>query len=261
VKSLLLALVFFFAFLVRGGAQNLTIYDDALENGWVSYGWATLNYSNTSPVHSGSKSVSVVDPGSSYQAIYLHHDAFNPGLYQSLSFWIYPTVAKTNEVHVQATLNGNAQAAVNLSFTSAQVNQWQQVTIPLSSLGVAGNTSFDGFWIQNITGGPLTFYVDDIALIAAPVPNPVPLTADAQSIVRTFDSRLHGINLAVWDSNLTTTATGTTLSAMAAGSIRFPGGSSSDDYDWFTDRQVSNGSFQWVNNAFTFARVVEAAGA
>ena len=35
------------------------IYDDALENGWVNWGWATLNYANTSPVHSGSDSISV----------------------------------------------------------------------------------------------------------------------------------------------------------------------------------------------------------
>ena len=27
-----------------------TAYDDALQNGWVSYGWATLNYANTGTV-------------------------------------------------------------------------------------------------------------------------------------------------------------------------------------------------------------------
>jgi len=61
-------------------AQNSqVIYDDALENGWVSYGWATLNFSNTSPVYSGAYSISVdaVD----YGALYLHHDAFNTGAY------------------------------------------------------------------------------------------------------------------------------------------------------------------------------------
>ena len=35
------------------------IYDNALENGWQNWGWATLNYANPSPVHSGSDSVSV----------------------------------------------------------------------------------------------------------------------------------------------------------------------------------------------------------
>ena len=29
----------------------------ALQNGWGNYGWATLNYANTSPVHSGANSI------------------------------------------------------------------------------------------------------------------------------------------------------------------------------------------------------------
>ena len=92
------------------------------------------------------------------------------------------------------------QTAVYLSFTATQVNKWQQVTIPLSSLGVAGNANFDGFWIQNQTGGPLTFYVDDISLIAVPPPDPVMVTVNPQNVIRTIDSRTYGMNIAIWDS-------------------------------------------------------------
>jgi len=246
---------------LSANAQDLAIYDDALQNGWQDYGWATINYANTSPVHGGGKSISVSDPGSSYQALFLHHAAFDPSLYQSLSFWIYPTTAGTNEMQVQATLNGNPQTAVELSFTPAQVNHWQQMTVALSSLGVAGNPDFDGFWIQNQTGGPLTWYVDDVSLSAIAPPNPVPLTVDAQSVIRTIDSRIYGLNLAIWDSALSGSATGTLLATMGTGAMRFPGGSASDDYDWQTDRSVSNGTFQWVNNAATFASVIGAQGA
>jgi alpha-L-arabinofuranosidase len=268
VRSRLLRVKFFaFTFLVLFGitlgvrAQDLVIYDDALENGWQSYGWATLNYANTSPVQSGSDSISVIDPGSSAEALYLHHAAFDPSFYQSLSFWIYPTTAQTNEFQVQATLTGAPQTAVMLSFTAAQVNQWQQVTIPLASLGVAGKANFDGFWIQNNTGGPLTWYIDTISLPAVPPPNPAPLTVNAQSVVRTVDARTSGVNLAIWDSYLNTTATGPLLTAMGTGAVRFPGGSASDDYDWSTDRSALNGTFQWANNAATFASVTAAAGA
>ena len=239
----------------------MAVYDNALQNGWQNYGWATINYANTSPVHGGSDSISVTDPGASHQALYLHHSAIDPSLYQSLSFWIYPTAAGTNQLHVQATLNGNAQPAVNLSFTAAQANQWQQETISLASLKVAGNATFDGFWIQNNTGGPLTFYVDDISLIAIPPPNPVPLAVDAQSVIRTIDSRIAGINLAIWDGNLGGAATTGILTAMGTQVLRFPGGSASDDYDWQTDRSVDNGTFQWVNYAAAFARVAETRGA
>ena len=248
-------------FAANAAAQDLVIYDDARQNGWQDFGWATINYGNASPVHGGANSISVTDPGSSYQALYLHHNAFDPSLYQSLSFWIYPTVARTDELAVQATLLGVSQPAVSLTFTSGQLNQWQHVSIPLVNLGVAGNANFDGFWIQNNTGGALTFFVDDISLIANAAPNPVPLTVDAQSVIRTIDARIYGLNLALWDQYLGGAATGSLLATMDTRAVRFPGGSASDDYDWQTDRSVSNGTFQWVNHAATFARVTEARGA
>lgn len=239
----------------------MAIYDDALENGWQNYGWATLNYANTSPVHSGSDSISVTDPGASYEALYIAHSAFNPSLYQSLTFWIYPTAAGTNQLQVQAILNGAAQAAIPLSFTAAQVNSWQQITLTLSALGVANNPSFGGFWIQNITGGPLTFYVDDISLVAVPPPNPVPLTVNPQTIIRTIDSRIYGMNLGIWDSLLGGSATQPLLASMQTGAFRFPGGSDSDSYNWQTGENAANGSFQWANSAATFAGVTATQGA
>lgn len=240
----------------------MVVYDDALENGWQDYGWATLNFANTNPVLSGdSTSISVVDPGTSYEALYLGHASFNPSAYQSLSFWIYPTAAGTNELVVEAEINGNAQTAVMLSFTAAQKNSWQQITVPLSSLGVANNANFDGFWIQNNTGGPLTFYVDAISLVAAPPPNPVVVTVNPQTVIRTIDSRIYGMNMAIWDSLLSGTATGNLLTTMQTGALRFPGGSASDQYNWQTDLSVPNGTYLWPNNAATFAGITAAQGA
>ena len=238
----------------------MVVYDDALENGWQNYGWATLNYYNTSPVYSGAASISVTDPGSSYEALYLGHAAFNPSPYQNLSFWIYPTAAGTNQLQVQAILGSTAQTAVKLSFTAAQVNQWQQITIPLSSLGVAGNPNFTGFWIQNITGGPLKFYVDAISLLAVPPPNPVPLTVNPQTVIRTIDSRIYGMNIVIWDSYLSGTATANALAAMGTGALRCPGGSASDQYNWQTNYSIPNGTYFWPSNASTFAAITATQG-
>jgi hypothetical protein len=239
----------------------MVVYDNALENGWMDYGWATLNFANTSPVYSGTASISVVDPGTSYEALYLGHAAFNPSSYQSLSFWIYPTVSGSNQLQVQATLSGTAQTPVMLSFTAAQAKHWQQETIPLSSLGVAGNANFDGFWIQNITGGPLTFYVDAISLVAIPPPNPVPLTVNPQSVIRTIDGRMYGMNIDIWDLLLSGTATASSLAAMQTGALRFPGGSASDQYEWQTNLSVPDGTYFWPDNAATFAGVTATQGA
>jgi len=260
VKPLVLAVLLLGCLLSRAGAQNMVVYGDALESGWQNYGWATINYSNASPVYSGTASISVVDPGSSYEALYLGHAAMDTSPYQSLSFWIYPTVSGSNELQVQASINGTAQPPVALSFTTAQVDHWQLTTIPLSTLGAANNASFTGFWIQNITGGPLTFYVDAMSLIAIPPPNPVPLTVNAQDILRTIDGRMYGINVAIWDSYLSGAATTSLFATMGTGAIRFPGGSASDDYDWQTGLSVSNGT-RWANNAATFAKVTQTQGA
>ena len=243
-------------------AQDQIVYDDALENGWSDWSWATVNYSNTNPVHSGSKSISIVDPTTSWEALYLHHAAFNSSPYQNLEFWIYPTKASTNELLLQATLGGSGQTAVYLSYTTAQINSWQHVIISLANLGVANKTNFDGFWLQNSTGAAITFYMDDITLTAIPPPNPVTVSVNAQSVVRTIDNRIYGLNATIWDGQFSSVASGTLLAAMNTQVIRIPGGSASDDYDWQTDRTVSTGStYQWATNAAIFAQRIESSGA
>ena len=245
--------------LVARGQGDQIIYDDARQNGWQDYGWATINYANSNPVHGGSHSISVIDPTTNYQALYLHHAAQSTALYQSLRFWIYVTTANAQPLLVQATRYGTAQN----TFTLSNLTQsgWTQVTIPLSNLGVSNVADFDGFWIQNNTGAPQTWYVDDVALLAAPPPDTIQINVDVSSVIRTIDGRIYGLNTAIWDQQLASAASGNLLTVMNTQLLRFPGGSLSDDYEWQTDRSVSNGSFQWASSAATFATVAAARGA
>ena len=142
------------------GRADQIVYDDALQNGWSSYGWATLNFANPSPVHGGADSISVASSG--YQALYVHHAAQAGSLFTNLTFWINGA-SGGQMVQVQATLNGTPQAAVTLA--ALPVNGWRKETISLAALGVATSPAFDGFWIQAQSGSPIpTFYVDDILL-------------------------------------------------------------------------------------------------
>src|SRR5947208_5014370 len=84
------------------GQVDQSIYADSLLNGWQNYGWATLNYSNPSPVHSGTASISV--NATAYQALYLHHEAFDTGLYTNLTFWIHRGSTGGPLLKVQALL-------------------------------------------------------------------------------------------------------------------------------------------------------------
>ncbi|HEX5323496.1 MAG TPA: hypothetical protein VFW40_06900, partial [Capsulimonadaceae bacterium] len=89
---------------------NFIVYDDSLENGCANWGWATLNYSNTSPVHSGNDSISV--SAGPNQALYIHANAFNTSPYVSLNFYINGGASGGQQLQVQATIGGTAQTAV-----------------------------------------------------------------------------------------------------------------------------------------------------
>ena len=140
-----------------------TLYTDSLQNGWTNYSWATVNFSATSPVHTGADAISV--QSGAYQALYLHHAAQSSAPFTALTFWINGGPAGGQRLQAQATLNGTAQAAYALP--TPQANAWTQVTIPLSALGAAGQSNFDGIWIQDSSGAaePI-YYVDDVALVS-----------------------------------------------------------------------------------------------
>ena len=240
-------------------AGSQIVYDDALENGWQNYGWATLNYANANPVH-GNSDASIRVDAAAYQALYLHHDPFDSTPYASLSFWIHGGTAGGQTLQLQATTNGNPLTAVPIPAPSA--NAWQQVTVPLASLGVADQANFDGFWLQNTSGSTLpTFYVDDIVLLTNPPPATIELSVNAASVIRQVDARIFGTNTAIWDDQLGTAANLALLAQIGVGSLRYPGGSASDDYDWQLDRSVTNNSFQWASAFSTFAPLAAALGA
>lgn len=233
-----------------------TIYDDALVNGWKNYGWAALNYSNSSPFHSGSYSISVT--AGPYEALFLHHAAFATSGYSNLTFWIHGGTSGGQLLRVQALLNGSAQPGTNLPPLTTS---WQQIVLPLAALGVANQPNMDGFWIQSRVGSNLpTFYVDDIQLTSVPPPAVVHLSIVATQTVRTVDARVFGLNVAVWDSVLDTTNTIGLLKDMDNRALRFPGGGLADDYHWETNTTGTN-TWQWTTSFSKFVNVMTNTGA
>ena len=81
-----------------------TVYDDALQNGWQNWGWATLDYANTSPVHSGSDSISVTM--SAWQGIQLYHPNMDSTPYFSITFWLHGGTSGGQNLKVYCLLNG-----------------------------------------------------------------------------------------------------------------------------------------------------------
>jgi alpha-L-arabinofuranosidase len=233
------------------------VFNDALINGWQNWSWATVNPANSSPVHSGTRSISVI--AGAWQAIYLHHDAFDSSGLTDLVFWIHGGSSGGQRLQVQGLLNGTAQSAVSLSPLTA--NSWQKITISLASLGVANKPNMDGFWIQDQSGSSQpTFYLDDISLTAVPPPSTVNIAVDASQTVRTIDARHFAVNAAVWDAVFDTQTTISLLTEMGNQALRFPGGSLSDEYHWQSNTSGNN-TWQWATSFDKFAHVASATAA
>src|SRR5579872_2060669 len=177
-----------------GWAQiDQPVYTDSLQNGWQNYGWATLNYTNPSPFHAGSNSISV--SCGPYRALYLHHAAFDTAPFTNLAFWIHGGPTGGQRLQVQVTLNGKPQLAHPLAPLSPNI--WQQIVVSLATLDVDYAPNMDGFWIQEATGATIpTFFVDDIFLQAGPPPGSNPtnfINLDAAAQRHPISPRIYGL--------------------------------------------------------------------
>ncbi|HVM48129.1 MAG TPA: Ig-like domain-containing protein, partial [Candidatus Acidoferrum sp.] len=156
-----------------GLAQNQAIYTDSLQGNWQNWSWdTTINLANTSPVHSGSDSIAVTITAE-WGALYLDDTtAFNSSPYTNLTFWINGGASGGQILKLQGLLNG-ATPTNYVQLGPLAAATWQQVAVPLSTLGVANKPNMNGLWLQDLTGGPQpTFYVDDILLVTNSTPPP-----------------------------------------------------------------------------------------
>jgi alpha-N-arabinofuranosidase len=215
------------------GQANLAIYTDNLVNGFQNGSTASVNlgFANPAP-HSGQYCLGATIFGN--EIVAFQSADFSTTPYSSLSFWVNGGSTGGQLLEVWGLLDGASQVAYQLS--ALPTNSWQQITIPLSSLSVAGKPNFNGIWIQGHNqSSQATFYMDDVQLIAAPPPAVVHLRADARTVLETVDPRQFGLNTATWDGNLGASTTLSLLEAAGCSALRWPGGSTSDQYHWASD--------------------------
>jgi hypothetical protein len=239
--------------------SNLTIYADSLAPGWQDYSYdCTRNFANTSPVHSGSDSISVTVT-SAYGGLQLYHVEMTNTAYASISFWLNGGPSGGQQLQMYGNLDAggvNTAQGARYYLSTPVASFWQQYTVPLSALGVANTTNFTGFAIQDSAGSAEpVFYLDDIQLVSAAAPALTHLTVNASQPIRTADARWFGINTPNWDSVLDTPQTMTLLTNMGAQALRFPGGSESDDYHWLFNR-TDNNTWTWASSLANFIHVI-----
>jgi hypothetical protein len=86
------------------------------------------------------------------------------------------------------------------------------------------------------------------------------ITVDATDVVRTVDERVFGVNTAIWDSSFSDPRTQSLLQAADVRTLRFPGGSQSDTYDWKRNRSYDTttgvlNDWSWFTDFDAFAAV------
>jgi alpha-L-arabinofuranosidase len=240
-------------------AASLAIYTDGLVNGWTDGSYnCTRSFSNPSPVHSGSDSISATVT-SAYGGIQLNHSSMTNTAYASISFWLQGGISGGQQLQMYGTL-GNAAQAARYHLSTPPANVWQQYTVPLSALGVANATNFTGFAIQDSAGSAEpTFYLDDIQLVSDIVPALIHVGINATQPLRSADARWFGLNTAIWDSYFDTAYTSNALSELGTQILRFPGGSASDDYNWATGKSGAN-TWAWATSFGNFIHIATNAG-
>lgn len=85
---------------------------------------------------------------------------------------------------------------------------------------------------------------------------------DAHQVVRTIDERVFGVNAAIWDSSFGDPQTLSLLQAADVRTLRFPGGSLSDTYDWKSNKSYDAttgvlNSWSWATSFDAFAAVAK----
>ncbi|MFZ0826637.1 MAG: alpha-L-arabinofuranosidase [Verrucomicrobiia bacterium] len=255
IQAVLIALALPLGPGLPGVAQaSLAIYTDGLVNGFQDWSYATHNLSNTAPVHSGVYSISVNTVY--WNAISFHHTNFDSTPYASFTFWVNGG-AGGQSLAVYAYLNDVNQNYYQIPGV-LPANTWQQVVIPLSALGAADKANLSRFDIKLAQVGNSTantFYVDDVQLAAKTV------TVDTAQALRQADARWFGANTAIWEYGFDSPDTLSLMNEMGCRTLRFPGGSFSDEYHWASNYIVGSSWERWPTSFGNFMDIATNLGA
>lgn len=240
IRVLAVAACAFLSLALPAAAAPLVAYDDQLRNGFSDWSWATRNMAQTAVVHGGAKAISF-EPDA-WGGLFFHRDlGIDTAVYDAVELWVHGGPGGGQNVRIALTTGGSIAGsdAPLAGFVTGGVipaGQWAKARIPFSSLGVTSGT-FDGFWLQDGTGGnQAAVYVDDVQLTERTTPPPPPAAVTVQIDP---DADRHAINPFIYGVNFGTDA------QMAAlhWPVRRWGGNSTTRYSWQDD--IANHANDW----------------
>jgi len=144
-------------------APPYILYDDAIPAGAYDYSYGNplvINYANTSPVHSGTHSIST--SWTSWGALSWGNFSVGTAPYTSFNFWINGGPSGGQNLTLLTFNNWNLVGSFTIPALPA--NTWTNYSLPLSSIGLSNVTQFNAIRIYNNNASQPTFYVDDVQL-------------------------------------------------------------------------------------------------
>ena len=233
----------------------LIIYNDSLVNGFQDWSWTEVhNLSSTNLVHSGTYSIGIY--ATNWEGVSFYNATYDTTPFTNLVFWANggPLGGQRFQIYCDFA-SGPSSTAYPLPSALA-ANTWTQFIIPLASIGAANRTNLNRINLQLTPSGTTNFfYLDDLQLTAKPAPSPIAVGINATQPVRTVDSRIFGVNAAIWDNNYDTPQSVALLHEMGTRIVRLPGGSASDQYHWMSNTTLTN-TWQWATSFANFVHVI-----
>jgi hypothetical protein len=226
---------------VSTAAADLIVYGDALSSGWGDWSWGVKdNFSNTSPVHSGSDSLAVTYTAGWGGLQLGTNQQFAAASYNTLQFWV--NGGSTGGQKLRVYLDGDGTSLTNYAVDIGPLTAgaWTQVKLLLSNLG--SPAQIGGIVWQDTTGGAQpTFYLDDISFIGQVIPPPPPgpgpnLSVDAGANRHAISPDIYGMNFA-----------GETLAKDLRIAVQRSGGNSTSRYNWQTNMHNTGSDWYFEN--------------
>lgn len=155
-------------------AQNLTVYDDALQNGFQDYSYGGLatdfNFNSTAQLHGGFKSIAYI--GRDFNALCVAHPTqdFTTVQRPVVRFWVHGGASGGQQLRIYLQHNDVivAQAELDsyISGGSIAAGQWREVVVNLGAAPLSYAGSFDRIDLQSdVAGTQPVLYVDDYELL------------------------------------------------------------------------------------------------
>lgn len=144
----------------------LSIYADALENGFADWSWAEHSLDETGTVHQGLASIRFTPD--TWSGLLLHHPGVDLSRYQAIELWVHG--GTTGGQLVRAVLHDGTDWLGSIRLDEALggplvAGEWRKVRLSLDAMGATSGTLRDLYFQDDSGTTQADLYLDDITLI------------------------------------------------------------------------------------------------